>query len=138
LTRGSCARIRQAVHNLVDLYPGATWIAGGAIGTDQIVADLVLRLGQRLELVLPFPPPVQSKLWSVRQRQTLLDQIAQSAAVEIISDRYNLDAYHQRNRRMVQRADLLVACWNGIPFGGTAATVYEAYKQRVPVYVVPI
>jgi hypothetical protein len=58
LPSGAPYLIRTAVRQLVDRYPGATWVTGGACGTDQIVAGELLRLNQHVELVLPFPPDI--------------------------------------------------------------------------------
>ena len=49
------ALIRGSIRQLVDRFPGATWLTGGAVGTDALAADELLRLGQTVELVLLLP-----------------------------------------------------------------------------------
>lgn len=137
LPRQGADRIRASIWELVFRFPQATWLAGGAIGTDQIATDELLALGQRVELVLPFRPEVQAELWSESQRQVLFQQIANAAAVEVLREAYHPDGYRERNNRLVERADLVVAYWDGTP-SGTAATVYEAVRQKVPVHWVPM
>lgn len=132
------ARIRAAIRDLVGHHPGALWLAGGAVGADQIAADELLNLGQRLQLVLPFPVALQAARWAPQAACVLAAQVARAEAVDIVRDTYNVGAYHERNRRLVQRAELLVAFHNGRPFGGTASTIREAHRQHVPVLVVPM
>jgi hypothetical protein len=138
LSPGAPAVIRAAVRELVGRHPGAVWVAGGAIGVDQIVAGELLRLRERVQLVLPFSPAVQSVRWSPAQRQTLLSQVANAMAVEVLYQAYDLAAYHERNKRLVELADLVVAFFDGRPTGGTAATIAEARRRAVPVEVVPV
>ena len=127
--------IRQALRNLVGRYPDSLWLAGGAVGADQVAVDELLKLDQRVRLVLPFPPAVTSLLWSGSEYYTLVKQLRRVEAVEIVRQTYHVDGYRQRNRRMLSRADLLVAFLDPVvPFGGTISTVREAVRRGVPVY----
>jgi len=130
--------IRQAIRALVALHPAATWLAGGAVGTDQVATDELLAHGARVELVLPFPIAIQSARWTASHRRTLARQIAHAALVEVLRDTYSVAGYHARNRRLVTRADLLVAFFSGVCFGGTAATIRQARRHAVPVHVIRI
>jgi uncharacterized phage-like protein YoqJ len=130
--------IRKTLRRLAHQHPAALWLAGGAIGVDQVAVDELLELGQRVRLVLPFPIPIQAALWSPDQKATLLDQSERVEAVQIVRQTYHPGAYHQRNRRLVQLADLLIAFWDTVPFGGTASTIYEAYRKKLQVLVVPL
>jgi hypothetical protein len=136
LSPGAPAVIRAAVRELVGRHPDARWVVGGAIGVDQIVAGELLELRQAVQLVLPFAPAIQGARWRPSQRQTLLAQVARAMAVEVLYQAYDVAAYHARNKRLVELADLLVAFWDGRPTGGTAATVAEARRRGVPVHVV--
>lgn len=132
------SRIRGAVHELVDRFPGATWLTGGSVGADQLVAEELLNLGQRVELVLPFAPDVQSAQWTADQRRRLLEHVERVAGVEIMRGDYHEAGYRERNQRLVERADLLFAVWRGGVCGGTAFTVKEAIKRGVPIYWLPV
>jgi uncharacterized phage-like protein YoqJ len=46
--------------------------------------------------------------------------------------------YHQRNKYMIDRADTVVAVWDGIPKGGTYETVKLALRKRIPVHVIDV
>ena len=127
--------IRQALHGLVAQYPGALWLAGGAVGADQVAVDELLRLDQHVQLVLPFPPAVMSLFWSASEYYTLVTQLRRVDSFEVVRQTYHVDGYRQRNRRMLTRADLLVAFLDPVvPFGGTVSTVREALHRQVPVH----
>jgi uncharacterized phage-like protein YoqJ len=131
--------IRRALRHLVELHPGGLWLAGGAVGADRVVVDELLELGQRVQLVLPCPVEAQAAPWSAAERQALESQIARVEAVEVVRRSYGPGGYHQRNRRMVKRADLLVAfCDPAVPFGGTVSTMRLAHQLGVPVHWVAL
>jgi len=50
-----------------------------------------------------------------------------------IRNSYNVAGYHQRNRRLLERADMLVAFTDGRSTGGTASVIRQAEKKGVPV-----
>lgn len=127
--------IRQALHNLVEQYPGALWLASGAVGVEQVAVDQLLKLDQRVHLVLPFAPAVMSLFWSAADYYTLVKQLRRVDSFEVVRQTYHIDGYRQRNRRMLARADLLVAFLDPVvPFGDTITTVREALHRQVPVY----
>lgn len=136
LPRDAARYIRDAIHEVADQNPRVTWLAGGAIGADQIATDVLLERGERVELVLPFDPEIQSARWSWVQRFVQFRQLLRAARVHVVRDRYDPAAYRDRNRVMVERANLLLAFWNGRPGSGTAMTVRMAEARRVPVIVV--
>ena len=92
--------IRQALFNLVAQYPGALWLASGAVGAEQVAVDQLLELDQRVHLVLPFPPGVMSLFWSAADYYTLVKQLRRVESLEIVRQAYHVDGYHQRNQRM--------------------------------------
>lgn len=133
LPPGAPSIIRQQLEELVRQYPGATWLSGGAVGVDQVAALVLLELGQRVEFVLPFPLPVQSARWTPAERESLRALAARAAAVEILRNAYNVAGYHQRNRRLLERANILVAFTDGRATGGTASVIRQAEKKGIPI-----
>jgi uncharacterized phage-like protein YoqJ len=127
------AWLRERLVVLVARLPGWTWLSGGAIGIDLLAAHHLIDLGQRVELVTPFPPDVQSTRWSPGQRQSLRDVLARVAAVEVLRTCYHVAGYRERNQRMLERADLLVVVWDGGGAGGTASMVSGARRRGMPV-----
>ena len=51
--------------------------------------------------------------------------------------RYSPDCMMRRNRYMVDRASLLLACYNGYP-GGTQSTLLYAQRQGLQTIVIEI
>lgn len=134
LPGGAARHIEAALHELADQHPGATWLTGGAVGTDQVATHVLLARGERVELVLPFPPAIQAARWTDRARVTFRDHLERAAAVHVLHRSYCANGYRDRNQRLVDRADLVFAAWNG-RFGGsgTAMTVQMADARGVPV-----
>ncbi len=104
-------------------------ISGLALGWDTAVALAALDLNIPLIAAIPFPNqpsrwPTQSVLtWSnIKQRAT---------KVHIISQQYSIPAMQRRNEWMVDRADTIVALWNGSP-GGTANCLRYAVARNKP------
>lgn len=133
LSPGAPALIRDQLEALAREYRGATWLSGGAVGVDQVAALVLLDLGQRVEFVLPFPLHIQGERWTPVERETLRSLAARAAAVEILRDGYHVGGYHQRNRRLLDRAELLVAFTDGRSTGGTASMIQQAKRKGIPV-----
>jgi len=130
--------VRRVIREIAPTLPRATWLCGGAVGADQLAAHELILHGARLELVLAFPLDVQGARWSPSDRWRLEAQAAYAECVEVVQVRYRSDGYHRRNRRLVQRADMVLAFWRVGQQGGTASTIREAHRRNVPVVVCPI
>lgn len=134
LPAGAARHIEAALHELATEHPGATWLTGGAVGTDQIAAHVLLARDERVELVLPFPPEIHAARWSGPARATFRNHLARAAAVHVLHPRYCPNGYRDRNQWLVDRADLVFAAWNGRSGGsGTAMTVRMADRRGLPV-----
>jgi len=57
---------------------------------------------------------------------------ARVAPVEILRGGYHVGGYHERNRRVLDRADILVA-FTGGRAGGTASVIRAAERRGIPV-----
>jgi len=109
---------------------------GGAIGADQWAGEACIALNVRYKLYLPFPPEVQSKFWSKEHREILERQMSKACGMEIIdpSGRYHVSKYQERNKRMVDDADFVLAFWVGRRKGGTFNYIKYALKESKFVY----
>lgn len=109
---------------------------GGAIGADQWAGQACILLNIAYKLYLPFPPEVQSKYWSQEHKEELLRQINQAKELEIIDPlgKYHVSKYQERNKRMVDDADFVLAFWVGKRKGGTFNCIKYALKQSKFVY----
>jgi hypothetical protein len=125
-----------------------------APGADRVFADVVLRLGGLLEVILPWAGYPDSQMSDV---QTCGDEcgcrdghgrygddfralLRQASSVRAaVPARSEPQAYAAANDLMLDSVDQLVAVWNGVPsrrVGGTAHAVSAAKERRMPVTVI--
>ena len=115
------------------ILSGATvFRTGGALGFDTMAALAVLSQRKRfpeirLELILPCPS--QTKGWS-HGDTVLYEQIkSQADAAHYVSTGYYKGVLQQRNRALVENADVCVAYLCNSSGGGTAYTAALALKK---------
>ena len=138
-TDARCVEFRFRLRDALEYLIGqgyADFMSGGALGFDQMAAEMVLSLREkypwvRLIMVIPFDG--QADKWSREQRGRWLEIIEASDRVIHISHEYDKGVFFKRNHYLVENADLLLAAFDGQP-GGTAGTV--AYAKRHGVRVV--
>jgi len=110
----------------------SVFFAGGALGFDTMAALAVLSLRKRfpeirLELILPCPS--QARGWS-KDDTVLYEQIkSQADGVHYVSTGYYKGVLQQRNRALVEAADVCVAYLCNSTGGGTAYTASLALKN---------
>jgi uncharacterized phage-like protein YoqJ len=116
------------------------FITGGAVGLDQmaaeIVADLRDTLYKDMVLVIARPFPSQASMWPAHVQQAF--QLLCSRANEVYDvspDPYTAYKMQIRNEWMVNNAEIGIAMWNGAS-GGTANCVRYAQKKGKPILVV--
>jgi hypothetical protein len=137
-------RIASVLRALGDSRTGdsKTLLSALAEGADRIVAREALNLGFRLEAVLPLGQPEYEK--DFRSDESLAEfreLLARSDAVYELSGsgatRESRDsAYDGVGRGILERADALVAVWDGRPArgeGGTAEVLGNALERAIPV-----
>ena len=113
----------------------ASFITGGALGIDQLVAEFALNEGLYYEMILPFHPAVQSRGWSYDDNKRFYRLIDNADRVEIVGgDHYDVAMYQRRNERMVDRSDGVFAFWSGKPYGGTTNCIRYALKAGKKVW----
>lgn len=143
LTEDSIPLVRAALDDLLRQYAddgelvGVSCIAKGA---DSLFAEAVLAVGGSLTAVIPSRDYRQNKVKP--DHAPLFDRLVDVAAEVLVlpHETSNRQAYEAANAVLIERADRLVAVWNGEPStgksGGTADTVLEARAAGVPVDVV--
>ncbi len=101
---------------------------GGAKGLDTVclAAALELRRGSRPQLVVLVPNRVEDQPYEARLVITRADQVVELGFPITIQDGWA--AYRLRNTELVERADVLVALWDGKAKSGTAHAVGVANK----------
>ncbi|WP_344048177.1 hypothetical protein [Streptomyces thermoalcalitolerans] len=143
LTEDSVPLVRDALREKLKPYAAEGNLVGVsciAEGSDSLFADVVLELGGRLVAVIPSKNYRQAK---VKPEHTeTFDRLVKAAdeVVVLKHETANRSAYEDANNTLLQRAERLVAVWNGEPpsgkGGGTADTVLAARKTGMPVDVV--
>lgn len=107
-----------------------------AAGADQIFADLILRHGGALEVLIPFPGYAR-KFAGGRDAREYERLLRSALVVETLQrDGSDEEAYMEAGERVVNSSDSLVAVWDGQPsagLGGTADVVEYALRQKKPV-----
>jgi hypothetical protein len=115
---------------------GVSCIARGA---DTLFAEAILATGGRLMAIIPSQDYRQSKVKP--DHAPTFDNLVEAARdVTVLPfTSANRDAYEAANRVLIERADRLVAVWDGQPpngKGGTADTVTQARAAGIPVDII--
>ncbi len=108
--------------------------AGGAMGFDTLAALCVL--AQRdaypnIKLHLILPCRTQTRGWSDSDVEKYNYILSEADDVRFLYDKYNNHCMHERNRALLDGADLCICYYDGSPDGGTAYTVELAKKRGV-------
>ena len=111
------------------------FLCGMAIGCDMYFAEAVLALREqhadvRLEAAIPFGD--QPGRWNEKQRRRYNALIDRADRVTVLQTVYTSDCMMRRNRWMVDRSSILLACYDGRP-GGTMNTILYAERSGLRV-----
>ncbi|MCH0538374.1 hypothetical protein I3F58_02115 [Streptomyces sp. MUM 203J] len=129
--------LRELLQNHLDQLVGVSCIAAGS---DSLFAEEVIEAGGRLVVVLPSQDYRAAKVKP--DHAALFDRLVAAAAEVLVMphETANRQAYESANAVLLERADRLVAVWNGEPpsgkGGGTADVVLAAREKGLPVDVV--
>ncbi len=138
-----CLRLKAELAARLDgLYEAGyrEFICGMALGCDMYFAEAVLALREkhpdvRLEAAIPCGD--QPERWNRAQRLRYNALLDRCDKVTVLQIRYTPDCMMRRNRYMVDRSSLLLACTDGQP-GGTLNTVVYAMEQGLELVTVEI
>ncbi|MEU0809122.1 hypothetical protein [Streptomyces sp. NPDC005970] len=142
LTEDSVPLVREELDRILAAYEPSTLIGVSCIarGSDTLFADAVLAAGGRLVVVVPSRDYRAAKVKP--DHAATFDRLRDAADEVLVMPHAtaNREAYEAANAVLLERADRLVAVWNGQPptgkGGGTADVVYEARDAGLPVDVV--
>jgi hypothetical protein len=126
--------VRRELDRLLPSFtPPLVGVTSLAVGADQLFADAVLRHGGSLEAVIPFDG-YESTFSEEGDRQEYLRLLQRALSKEVLEKSgSDEEAYLTSGKRMVDRSELLVAVWDGMPavgLGGTGDVVSYAARQR--------
>jgi len=107
-------------------------ITGMALGVDTVAAEVALTMEIPYIAAVPFPG--QENTWTDEQKIHYNHLLNWAEDVEFVSDANDHKGVYQvRNQWMVDRADIVVAVWNGFK-GGTRNCIEYAIRKEVPVW----
>ena len=109
------------------------FITGMAEGADLDFAHLVLQHRKnhphiRLEAALPYPIRAAKHIRITSQERSSI--LEQCDSVQEVSPAYHRGCMQKRNMFMVDKADLVLAIWNGTEKGGTWNTIRYARQKN--------
>ncbi|MFI0820537.1 hypothetical protein ACH4TX_30760 [Streptomyces sp. NPDC021098] len=142
LTDACATLVRGELDKVLAAYEpsGLVGVSCIAQGSDSLFAEAVLAAGGRLVVVVPSEDYRQAKV-KPGHAETF-DRLRDAADEVLVMPHATADreAYEAANAVLLERADRLVAVWNGQPpngkGGGTADVVLAAREAGVPVDVV--
>ncbi|MCU1474271.1 hypothetical protein, partial [Amnibacterium sp.] len=108
-----------------------------ADGADRIVARAAMERGGRLEAVLPAPLEVFRRDFDPASATDFDDLLNAASTVVVVAQHVDDLAYRTAARAVVDRSDIVLAIWDGLPSrgpGGTAETYDYAVLQRKAVW----
>lgn len=105
-------------------------ISGMALGWDQALAQAALDLGIPFVAAVPFEGFGSKWPKGAQYRCTAL--LCGAAQIEVVSRTPGARALQRRNEWMVDRADRMLALWDG-SWGGTFNCIEYARKRDVPI-----
>ena len=113
-----------------------TFITGGAIGFDTLAAKEIIRFrlshpDVRLSVVLPCKN--QSDAWSHSQISIYEYTLSNADEIEYVCDEYRDGCMRERNRRLAERCDIMIA-YVARSNSGAAQTVRMADRAGKKVY----
>lgn len=117
------------------------FISGMALGVDQWAAEEVIDFRDThpdVKLILAIPCINQESMWRASSQRDYRSIVERADEVVFVSNRpYEPKCMQVRNEYMVDRADLIVAVWDGT-FGGTGNCVrYAKSKNKEICYIDP-
>lgn len=116
------------------------FISGMAIGCDLYFAEAVLALREihsDVSLEAAIPCGTQPDKWPKSQRIRYNKILDSCDHVNVLQVNYTPDCMMRRNRHMVDKSSLLLACYDGKP-GGTMNTILYAKRQGLKTIIIEV
>lgn len=123
-----------AKDGITDFYTGM------ALGTDTYCSEIVLFLKEKyfphIKLHAVLPCEHQEKKWREHDRMKYTDILSKCTSHYYISIEYNSKCMFQRNDYLIEKADILLAIYDGFSKGGTSYTLEKAKHQQKKIILV--
>ncbi len=127
--------LRDSIRGLVEQGATVFW-SGMAVGFDLAAAEAVLELrdaGAAVELNCAIPYSGQSQSFSAEDCARYDRVLSRADRVVTLAESYSVEVYTRRNDFLVERADRMVADYDGEGKSGTAYTSRKARRKGIMV-----
>ena len=118
------------------------FISGGAIGVDLDFAEMVQHLRgtkySHVKLEIAIPCDNQDLKWSLDDKQRYKEILADAEIITQVGHKYTSWCMQKRNEYMVDKADKVIAFWNGEEHGGTWNTIQYAKKRGKEIEIIDL
>ncbi len=139
----ACLALKARLYDVVETLCETgvdRFLCGMANGCDLYFAEAVLLAQERfgeitLEAAVPYRG--QAERWSDTEKQRYHYILSRCAAVTVMSEVYTRFCMMERNRYMVERCDILLACYDE-GSGGTLSTLRMAMQEDKEVIIIPV
>ena len=138
-----CAALKRHIYDVCEAVASTGvrfFVCGMAEGCDLYFAEAVLALKKvypdiYLEAAVPYAG--QADAWSAAQRQRYAAILARCDEQTVLRQNYSRECMMERNRYMVDKAHILIACCDGNP-GGSLNTLRYALQQDKEIIQIPL
>ena len=132
-------KLRSLILKLIEEEGVTHFISGMAQGVDMYAAEIVLELKKQypqitLECAIPYER--QAVRWPEALRNRYFSIAERCDKETMLQTHYTQDCLRNRNRYMVEHADMVLAVCNMRRQSGTRQTVWFAQNRRKPVWLV--
>lgn len=143
-THSACIELKKVLaHQIERLYKRGVrkFYTGCAMGVDMWAGEAVLSLKNQysdIELFCAVPFRGQAEKWEQKQQRRYNKLLKSSDKVFILSEEYTTECYFNRNRFLVDNADVLLAVYDmdAKKRSGTGYTVNYAAKIGKPILLI--
>ena len=115
-------------------YSDTIIITGGAYGTEIIAAEEAHKANLVFQVYLPFPAEILTQKWTEADKQRLFKVLENAFKETTVSCQFSLLAYKQKNKSMIDAANIVIAFYDGRQRGGTLYAIKYANLQYKPVF----
>lgn len=138
-----CTALKRYIYDVCEAVASTgvrSFICGMAEGCDLYFAEAVLALRRlypdiRLEAAIPYAG--QSDHWSTAQQRRYASVLARCDEQTVLRQNYSRECMMERNRYMVDRAQILIACCDGSS-GGSLNTLRYAMEKDLEIIRIPL
>ena len=133
-------QLRRLIVGVMEKKNVTKFISGMALGTDMWASEIVLDLKDEypdITLEAAVPCRNQASSWNVKSKERYEKLLSLCDEVTVLQEKYTYDCMMKRNKYMVQKADCVIAVWNG-KTSGTGKTIRYAVDCGKPVYYVDV